>query len=305
MSPAKAPAVFLIAGPTASGKSGLAMDLAQRVGGEIVNADALQIYRDLRLLTARPSPRDEQRAPHHLYGAVDGAEGWSVGQWLRTAQPILADIAGRGRIAVVTGGTGLYFQALTRGLADIPPTPKAERSRTQAQYDALGENAFREALAKVDPASAERIAGGDRQRLTRAMEVWASTGRALTEWQIDTNPILTEGGWRAVVLEPERTALYARCDERLVQVVRDGALDEVRDLIERGLDPSLPIMKAVGVRELASHLAGRASLQEALALAQRQTRRYAKRQSTWLRNQAPAWQRLTSDGEIRAFLSSV
>ena len=305
MKPAKAPVVFLIAGPTASGKSALALNLAERLGGEIVNADALQIYRDLRLLTARPSPREEERAPHHLYGTVDGADGWSVGRWLRAAQPILADIAGRGRPAVVTGGTGLYFQALTRGLAEIPATPKTDRSRTQAQFDALGERAFRQALAKVDPAAADRIAAGDRQRLTRAMEVWGSTGRALTQWQADTHPVLPEGAWRSVVLEPERAALYARCDERLVQVVRDGALDEVRDLIRRGLDPCLPIMKAVGVRELASHLAGRMSLQEALALGQRETRRYAKRQSTWLRNQVPAWPRLASEGEIQTFLSSV
>lgn len=305
MSAAQAPAVFLIGGPTASGKSALALTLAERVGGEILNADALQIYRDLRLLTARPSVQEEARAPHHLYGTVDGADGWSVGRWLRAAAPILAEIAGRGRPAVVTGGTGLYFQALTRGLAEIPPTPKAQRLRTQAQFDALGEGAFRDALAMVDPAAAERIAPGDRQRLTRAMEVWASTGRALSGWQTDTRPALVVGAWRAVVLEPERAALYARCDERLASAVREGALDEVRALMARGLEPSLPVMKAVGVRELADHLAGRTSLAEALALAQRQTRRYAKRQSTWLRNQAPDWPRLRTPGEIESFIESV
>ena len=305
MSPAKAPPVFLIAGPTASGKSALALALADRVGGEIVNADALQIYRELRLLTARPSAQEESRAPHHLYGVADGADGWSVGRWLRAVAPILAGIAARGRPAVVTGGTGLYFQALTRGLAEIPPTPRAQRLQTQARFDTVGEAAFRETLAKTDPAAAERIAAGDRQRLTRAMEVWASTGRALSQWQADTRPALPEGAWRAVVLEPERATLYARCNERLSQAVRAGALEEVRDLMALGLDPSLPIMKAVGVRELAAHLAGRVALDEALALAQQETRRYAKRQSTWLRNQASAWPRLTTPAEMENFLDSI
>ena len=305
MSRARPSAVFLIAGPTASGKSALALTLAERLGGEIVNADALQIYRDLRLLTARPSMRDEARAPHHLYGTVDGAEGWSVGRWLRAVGPILAQIAARGRPAVVTGGTGLYFQALTRGLAEVPPTPKAQRLQTHAQFESLGEAAFREALAEVDPAAAERIAPGDRQRLTRAMEVWASSGRALSQWQADTQPTLAEGSWRAVVLETERATLYARCDERLAMSVREGALDEVRALMARGLEPSLPVMKAVGLRELAAHLEGRVSLEDALALAQRETRRYAKRQSTWLRNQAPDWPRLGGADEIARFLASV
>jgi tRNA dimethylallyltransferase len=297
--------VFLIAGPTASGKSALALELAEHVGGEIVNADALQIYRDLRLLTARPSVQDEARVPHHLYGTFDGAEGWSVGRWLRAVVPILSQIAARGRPAVVTGGTGLYFQALTRGLAHVPATPQAQRLQTQAQFEALGEAAFREALAMVDPAAAARIAAGDRQRLTRAMEVWASTGRPLSQWQADTRPVLAEGSWRARVLEPERAILYARCDERLASAVRQGALEEVRALVACGLDPSLPVMKAVGVRELAAHMAGQIPLDEALALAQRETRRYAKRQSTWLRNQASDWTRLRTEGEIKSFLKSL
>jgi tRNA dimethylallyltransferase len=297
--------VFLIAGPTASGKSELALRVAERLGGEIVNADALQIYRDLRLLSARPSPEDESRAPHHLYGTVDGADGWSVGRWLKAASAVLADIAGRGRAAVVTGGTGLYLRALTQGLADIPPVPQAVRLQTQARFDALGEAAFRQALAAVDPAAAGRIAPGDRQRLARAMEVHAASGRSISQWQADTPPTLPDGSWRAAVLEPDRAPLYARCDARLAAAVRDGALEEVRRLMARGLDPSLPVMKAVGVRELAAHLEGRVTLAEALALAQRETRRYAKRQSTWLRNQTPDWPRLTSEAEIEDFLNGV
>lgn len=300
-----APSVFLIAGPTAGGKSALALRLAERVGGEIVNADALQIYKDLRLLSARPSPGDEARAPHHLYGRVDGADGWSVGRWLRAADAVLTDIALRGRPAVVTGGTGLYFRALTEGLAEIPPTPTAHRLAAQARLETLGEGAFRDELAKVDPQAAARIAPGDRQRLARAMEVYASSGRSISQWQEDTRPTLRPGSWRAAVLEPQRDALYRRCDQRLAMAVRDGALEEVCNLVARGLDPALPVMKAVGVRELAAHLAGHTSLDEALALAQRETRRYAKRQSTWLRNQTPEWPRLSTEVEIERFMAGV
>lgn len=299
------PSVFLIAGPTAGGKSALALRLAERVGGEIVNADALQIYKDLRLLSARPSPGDESRAPHHLYGMVDGADGWSVGRWLRAADVVLTDIAARGRPTVVTGGTGLYLRALTEGLAEIPPTPMAHRLAAQARLETLGEGAFRDELAKVDPQAAARIAPGDRQRLARAMEVYASSGRSISQWQGDTRPTLAPGSWRAAVLEPQRDALYGRCDQRLAMAVRDGALEEVRNLVARGLDPSLPVMKAVGVRELAAHLAGQTSLDEALALAQRETRRYAKRQSTWLRNQTPDWPRLSTEVEIERFMAGV
>jgi tRNA dimethylallyltransferase len=297
-----APAVFLIAGATASGKSALALRVAERLGGEIVNADALQLYADLRLLTARPSVQDEARSPHHLYGIVDGADGWSVGRWLRAADGVLKQIAASGRPAVVTGGTGLYLRALTVGLADIPPTPKTQRLQAQAQFDTLGEDAFREALARVDSAAAARIASGDRQRLVRAMEVHASSGRPLSQWQADTRPTLTSGTWRAVVLEPDRPSLYARCDARLAEAVGSGAVDEVRRLIARGLDSSLPVMKAVGVRELAAYLAGQTDLAQAVALAQRETRRYAKRQSTWLRNQTPDWPRLRTPNDAEEFL---
>jgi tRNA dimethylallyltransferase len=299
------PAVFLIAGPTASGKSVLALDLAERLGGEIVNADALQIYRDLRLLSARPSAVDEARAPHHLYGEADGADGWSVGRWLKAASAVLADISARGRPAVVVGGTGLYMRALTQGLAEIPPVPLAVRQQTQARFDAVGEAAFREALAVVDPAAAERIAPGDRQRHSRAMEVYAASGRSISQWQADTPPTLPDGSWRGAVVDLDRAALYARCDARLTAAVKDGALEEVRQLVERGLDPSLPVMKAVGVRELAAHLEGRITLVEAVALAQRETRRYAKRQSTWLRNQTPDWPRLTSREQIEECLETI
>jgi tRNA dimethylallyltransferase len=302
---APAPPVLLIAGPTASGKSALALRVAETLGGEIVNADALQLYRDLRIVSARPSPDEEARVPHHLFGVADAADGWSVGRWLKAAAPVLAQIAARGRPAVVVGGTGLYFKALTEGLADIPPLPPAVRDAAAARFDALGEAAFRTELAARDPAAEARIGPADRQRLLRAYEVFEATGQALSDLQARTRPILEAGSWRAVALEPEREALYARCDARLGAMVRAGALDEVAALMARGLDPSLPAMKAVGLRELASHLAGERSLPQALALAQQETRRYAKRQMTWLRNQTPDWPRLRTPSDVEGFVAAI
>jgi tRNA dimethylallyltransferase len=297
--------VLLIAGPTASGKSALALRLAERrgasLGGEIVNADALQLYADLRVLSARPTAEEMARAPHHLFGVADGADGWSVGRWLDAALPILADIAARGRRAIVVGGTGLYFRALTQGLAEVPAVPAAVRQAAAAAFERLGEDAFRQALAARDPAAAARIAPGDRQRLLRAHEVAEATGRALTDWQAGTQAPLRPDQWRAVVLEPDREALYARCDARLAAMIEQGAMEEVRALTARRLDPLAPVMKAVGVRELAAHLAGELTLAEALALAQQETRRYAKRQLTWFRNQTPEWERLGDAPDVERF----
>jgi tRNA dimethylallyltransferase len=266
--------------------------LAETLGGEVVNADSMQLYADLRLLSARPSVEDEARAPHHLYGAADAAETWSVGRWLAAAREALAGIAARGRMAIVVGGTGLYFRALTKGLADVPPTPEAVRAEARADYERMGEAAFRARLATRDAEAASRIAPGDRQRLLRAWEVVTATGVALHAWQASTAPTLAEGSYRTLAIEPPRDGLYARCDLRLETMLRLGALDEVRALAARGLDPELPAMKALGVRELKAHLEGRLSLAEALALAQQETRRYAKRQGTWFRNQTPDWPKL-------------
>lgn len=266
--------------------------MAEELGGVVVNADALQIYRDLRVLSARPSAEEEARVPHRLYGVADAAETWSVGRWLEAATAALDEIAGEGRTAVVVGGTGLYFRALTHGLADIPAIPEAVRAETRARLDRLGEDAFRAELARRDPAAAARISAGDRQRLARAFEVHAATGRALSDWQADTRPTLAPEAYEAVVIEPDRATLYARCDARFSAMVAEGALEEARALLARGLDPSLPAMKTIGLRELGRHLAGELSLVEAVALGAQETRRYAKRQLTWLRNQTPDWPRI-------------
>ena len=300
------PRIWLIAGPTASGKSALALRLAELIGAEIVGADSMQLYGDLRVLTARPSPREEARAPHHLFGTVDGADGWSVGRWLRTATTVLDEIAERGRPAILVGGTGLYFKALTRGLAEIPQVPSGVRAQSRDDYDSLGEMDFRSRLGAVDPAAVARIAPGDRQRLVRAWEVFAATETPLSDWQSNGEPAIAPNTWRAVALEPPRETLYARCDARLSAMVEAGALAEVAALTARNLDPAFPVMKAVGVREFAAHLRGETTLSAALAAAQQQTRNYAKRQTTWMRGQMANWPRLSetdTEGQWRQFLA--
>ena len=295
--------IWLIAGPTASGKSAIALALAHEIGGEIVNADSMQLYRDLRILTARPSAEDEAQAPHHLFGVADAAEAWSVGRWLNAALSSLKGIEARGRAAIVVGGTGLYFRALTLGLAVIPPTPATMRAKTQAEFDRVGEGSFRERLQSVDPAAAERIAAGDRQRLTRAMEVYKATGRSLTDWQLSTTPPLARASWSGIVLTLPRAELYARIETRLDVMKQAGALKEVETLMARDLDPRLPAMKALGVESFASELAGFSTPSEALAKAKAETRRYAKRQISWFNHQAADWPRADASASMAAMLT--
>ena len=287
--------ITLIAGPTASGKSRLAMETAARRdkggGAVIVNADSQQLYADLRVLSARPSAADEAEVEHRLYGVADAAETWSVGRWSRAVMPALAALAEAGRPALLVGGTGLYFTALTKGLADIPEVPDAVRDGLETVFEAEGEAPFRRRLAELDPAAAQRIESGDRQRLVRARAVAEHTGRALTDWTADTTPLLAPGSWTGIVVEPDRKALYANCDLRVGQMVEQGALDEVRALTARNLSPDLPAMKAVGVREFAAHLAGETTLEQAVDATRQATRNYAKRQLTWFRNQTPGWER--------------
>ena len=300
------PPITLIAGPTASGKSALALRLARAIGGEIVNADALQLYADLAVLSARPSLEEMDQAPHHLFGVADGADGWSAGRWLRAAEAVLAEIAARGRPPIVVGGTGLYFRALTQGLAETPAIAPEFIADSERLFDQDGEAAARAALRAVDPAAETRISAGDRQRLTRALAVANATGKALSRWQAETRPSLAPGAWRGVVVEPPRPALYARCDARLDAMVETGAVREAAALVARDLDPRLPVMKAVGLRELAAAAAGQTPLPAATLAAQIATRRYAKRQLTWFRHQTPDWPRVDAespDDQWRQFLA--
>ena len=286
------PLVTLIAGPTASGKSALALKMARKTGAVIINADSQQLYADLRILTARPSPEDEAQAEHRLYGVADAAEAWSVGKWSRAALAILAELRAENRPAILVGGTGLYFTALTRGLADIPPVASAVRDQVEADFLVQGEALFRTRLAEIDPAAAQAIEAGDRQRLVRAMSVHAATGRPLTAWKSQTQPLLAPESWTGLVIEPDRQVLYADCDRRADLMVENGALDEVRRLVARDLSPALPAMKAVGVRELAACVSGALDREAAVAALKQATRNYAKRQLTWFRNQCRDWSRI-------------
>lgn len=255
----------------------------------------MQLYADLRLLTARPGPEELAAAPHHLFGIADAACAWSTGAWLRAAGGLVNDLVAQGRACILVGGTGLYFQALTGGLAEIPPIAAEIRAEASRDYEALGEEAFRARLGRVDPASALRIYPKDRLRLSRAWEVFLQTGRSISDWQAHTPTPELPAPVTRIALEPPREVLYARCDRRLVEMCDLGVLEEVAALAARGLDPALPLMKAVGFREFAAHLRGELSLSRALELAQMETRRYAKRQLTWLRRQMGDWPRLTGE----------
>jgi tRNA dimethylallyltransferase len=281
----------LIAGPTASGKSALALELAQSTGGVVVNADSMQVYRDLRVITARPSPEEEARVPHRLYGHVDAAVNFSAGHWVIDAAAVLKEARAQNRLAIFTGGSGLYFKALTRGLSAVPPIPVELRESVRARLERDGVEALHAELARRDPASAERLKPRDRTRIARALEVIEATGRSLTDWHRDgLPPLLPPGTFRALFLEPDRDALYARIDARFDEMLKAGALQEVAALAARGLDPLLPAMKAHGVPALIRHLRGEITLEEAAVIGRADTRHYAKRQFTWFRHQLPEFE---------------
>lgn len=279
--------VVLILGPTASGKTALALALAKTLDGEIVNADSMQVYRDLRILTARPTPEEEAQSPHHLFGTVDGAQRFSVGQWQRAAVPVVEAIRARGRTAILVGGTGLYFKALTEGLAAIPEPPEALTAALRAKLSALGPQALHGMLALEDPAAAARLSAADGVRIVRALAVKAATGQSILAFQeARALPSLAAGEWVGVALTPPRGALYAAIDQRFEAMMRQGALEEVRALVGRGLDPTLPLMKAHGVPWLQASLRQEMALETATSLGKRDTRHYAKRQFTWIAHQA-------------------
>jgi len=281
--------VLIVAGPTGSGKSALALDVASAFGGVVINADSAQVYRELRVLTARPSSDDEARVPHRLYGVLSAAERCSAGRWLEMAGAAICQASSAGRLPVVVGGTGLYLKVLTEGLAPVPPVPAEVRAEAIALWAKLGGEAFRAMLAQRDPQAAAKLPAGDRQRLLRAWEVVQATGRPLSEWQNAAGEgKKPESSGATLVLSPPREALYPALDARFLRMLEGGALHEVETLVAMQLDPSLPAMKAVGVRELAAHLRGETTLERATAVAQQATRRFAKRQMTWLRHQAAA-----------------
>lgn len=279
--------VVVIAGPTASGKSPLALAVAEAFGGTVINADSMQVYRELSVLTARPGPEACAGAPHRLYGVLAAAQRCSVALWRELALAEIAAARADGRLPVVVGGTGLYLDALMRGLAPVPEIPAAVRADARALHQRLGGTAFRQALRRRDPVSAARLEAGDSQRLVRAWEVVTATGRGLPEWQAEAHAAAgphPEHDFLCLVLAPPRQALYAACDARFESMLAHGAIDEVAALAALDLDPTLPVMKAVGVPELLEHIRGHIPLPQATRRGQQATRRYAKRQTTWFRN---------------------
>jgi tRNA dimethylallyltransferase len=283
------PPLALIAGPTASGKSALALALAERTGGAIVNADSAQVYRDLPVLSAAPEADEIARAEHRLYGYLDGSVACSAADWAARARMEVAEIQSAGRLPILVGGTGMYLRTLLEGIAPVPPIDPAVRQKVRD--GTLEENRAR--LAELDPEAAERLKPADKARIARALEVVLSTGRTLSHWQKQR-----EGGignavaLRSLILLPPRDWLYVRCDERFTRMVEEGAVEEVRALLARKLDPDLPVKRGIGVREISAFLEGEISIGEAIAAGQQATRRYAKRQYTWFAHQPPAdWPR--------------
>ena len=282
---------ILIAGPTASGKSALGIELARRFDGTVINADSMQVYGDLRILSARPDENEEKQATHALFGTVDGAVNYSVGLWLADATRVLAEVRSAGRVPIFVGGTGMYFKALTQGLSDIPAVPDEVRTQVRAEAEGVAVEELHARLGAVDPVMAAKLRPSDPQRILRALEIFAATGKSLSVFQgARSQPVLKASECLNVFVASERAALFERIDARFDVMLETGALDEVAKLAARGLDPALPVMRAHGVPHLARYMAGDLSLDEARDLSQRDTRHYAKRQFTFARHQLPDFQ---------------
>ncbi|PKU24639.1 tRNA (adenosine(37)-N6)-dimethylallyltransferase MiaA [Telmatospirillum siberiense] len=289
--------VVVIAGPTASGKSALALKIAETFDGIVINADSMQVYDGLRVLTAQPSAEDAGRVPHRLYGVLPPSEVCSAGRWCALAAEACGEARAAGRLPVVVGGTGLYLKALMEGLSPVPDVPDLVRAETRERFAVMGNAAFHRALAEIDPVMAARLHPSNSQRLMRAWEVKIATGRSLADWQAEPATPALDARFFTLLVMPPRERLYARCDARFAAMIGQGALAEVHALLECRLDPALPILRALGFGELAAHLRGEMALEAAVAAAQQATRRYAKRQMTWFRHQ------LTADQIIGAQLS--
>jgi tRNA dimethylallyltransferase len=286
---------ILIAGPTASGKSALALDWAARKGGVLINTDSMQGYAVLNVLTARPSEAELQTAPHHLYGHISPATAYSTGMWLRDVMKLIDDGTLAGKVPIFVGGTGLYFRALLGGIAEMPDIPQQVRDRWRYRLSEEGPDRLHGVLLREDPEAAFRLKPTDGQRIVRALEVLEASGKSILAWQAERGrPLVDHASAHFFVTEPERAQLVNRIERRFDQMLAQGALEEVRALTAMGLDPALPAMKAIGVRELQAADAGEISFDEAVLRAKIATRQYSKRQSTWFRHQlGEEWRRLT------------
>ncbi|VAV90412.1 tRNA dimethylallyltransferase [hydrothermal vent metagenome] len=296
--------ILLVFGPTASGKTGAAIALAKKTGGEVINADSMQLYQGLPILTALPSKDEQDGVPHHLFGTVEANARWSTGTWLKAALHEIEQIRSRGQQPILVGGTGLYFEALTKGLAKIPPVSEKTKQQVAALADDKGLDYIREQLQNVDPAAAARIQGADRQRLLRAWSVYLQTGQSLSTFQQNTKPLLAAGDWQSAVILPQRQTVYQRINARFDQMMNDGALEEVQAFQARWDDRSLPLYKAIGVQSLLQFMDGKLSLDAAVEDAKRQSRRYAKRQMTWARGRTQSWQHVADADAVCSVLLS-
>jgi len=289
----------LIAGPTASGKSALAIEIARRTGGTVVNADSMQVYADLRILSARPSAAEEAMVPHRLYGHVDGAVNYSAMRYTADVAALLVELRENGSLPILVGGTGLYFKAVTEGFSAMPSVAEEVRAAFRVHAEGRETAALHEELAACDPVMAERLRRSDRMRIMRALEVFRATGRSLASFQgeREPGPLGSEPMLRLFV-HPERDAVKERIDRRFEAMMGEGALDEVARLKRRGLDPLLPIMRAHGVPGLIAHLDGEVTLEEAIRRGQADTRAYAKRQVTWFRHQMEGWEAVAPEAAL-------
>ncbi len=296
----------LIAGPTASGKSALAIEIARRLDGVVVNADSMQVYADLRILSARPSEAEEALAPHRLYGHVDGAVNYSAMRYAADVAALLPELWEQGKLPILVGGTGLYFKAVTEGFSAMPPVPEAVRSAFRARAEGAATEALHAELAALDPLMADRLRPSDRLRIMRAIEVHLATGRSLASFQGEREPGPLDGmALLRLFVSPSREDVRARIDRRFEAMMATGALEEVARLRERGLDPLLPIMRAHGVPGLIAHLDGEISLEEAIARGQADTRAYSKRQVTWFRHQMAGWQAVAPEAALETALAGL
>lgn len=285
---------ILITGPTASGKSALALAFAKRHAGVVINADSMQVYDTLRVVTARPSVEEMHGVPHELYGHVPAGRSYSTGEWLREVEMLLVRLRSEGRLPVIVGGTGLYFKALTGGLSDMPAVPDALRAELRQRLETEGALALHEELAQVDPPMAERLNPGDGQRIVRALEVFRATGRSIGDFQKQSGPVLVDPdrALKLVVL-PDRKVLHERINRRFEAMMDEGAIEEVEGILALHLPSDMPAMKAIGVSQITEMLSGYISRDEAIKRASAATRQYAKRQMTWFRNQMDdSWQRV-------------
>ncbi len=304
MSP-NGPRAILIAGPTASGKSSAALKLAQACNGVIINADSMQVYRELRILSARPGAVDETIVPHYLYGSVPAAQAYSTGMWVADVARTLEAVWSQGRTPIIVGGTGLYFYALENGLSPVPDIPVEVREKWRERLAVEGAAPLYDALKTLDSCMAEKLKPNDSQRIVRALEVREATGVSLSEWHARdrSTPVLAGEGIVRLVVSVERQEVYRRCDQRLDLMVEAGGLDEVRDLLALKLDPRLPAMKALGVPQLGEYLKGDVALEKAIEKTKTETRRYAKRQLTWIKRNMISWKHVNAQ-QMERIISS-